>query len=73
MWYICICHTSITRRAHGSYYGFDLKKEIVAMAAVRLVNDEEENHHRFEAQREEHWILTWSIAVRERLLELFCD
>ena len=45
------------------------------MEVARLVNGEE-NDCRFEVQREEHWIHmrpTWSIAVRERLLELFCD
>ena len=36
----------------------------------------EENDCRFEVQREEHWIHMqpmWSIADRERLLEIFCD
>ena len=48
------------------------------MEVARLVNDEE-NYYRFEVQREEHRTHsihtrpTWSIAVRERLLELFCD
>ena len=45
------------------------------LEVTRLVNDEE-NDCRFEVQREEPWIHTrhtWSIAVRERLLELFCD
>ena len=45
------------------------------MEVARLVYGEE-NDCRFEDQREEHWIhkgSTWSIAVRERLLELFCD
>ena len=55
-----------------------LKMEMVVLERVmevaRLVN--EENDCRFEVQREEHWIHTrptWSIAVKERLLELFCD
>ena len=45
------------------------------MGVARLVDDEE-NDCRFQVQREEHWIHmipTWSIAVRERLLELFWD
>ena len=45
------------------------------MEIAGLVNDEE-NDDRFEVQREEDWIQTrptWSIAVRERLPELFCD
>ena len=45
------------------------------MEAARLANDVE-NDCRLEAQREEHWIHTqpiWSIAVRERLLEISCD
>ena len=49
-----------------------LKKQ--AMEVARLVN--EENDCTFEVQMEEHWVHTrptWSIAVRERLLELFCD
>ena len=41
------------------------------MEVARLVNNEE-NDCRFEVQREENWI-QWSIAVRERLIELFYD
>ena len=46
-----------------------------AMEVTRLANDEEDGC-RLEAQREEHWIHTqptWSVAVRERLLEISCD
>ena len=33
-----------------------------------------ENECGFEVLMEEHWNVTyWSIAVRKRLLELFCD
>ena len=46
-----------------------------ALVVAKLVNDEEKNC-RFEVQMEEHWkhtLPTWSIAFRERLLEIFCD
>ena len=46
-----------------------------AMEVARLVNDKE-NCCRFEVQRAEYWIHTrptWSKAVKERLLDLFCD
>ena len=64
---------------HGRLYGLDLKKGNgrlgkQAMEVARLVNGEE-NDCRFEVQREKdciHTRPTWSIAVRERLLELFC-
>ena len=60
---------------HGRFYGLDLKKGNICLALeiARLVNDEE-NNCRFEFHREEHGIHirpTWSIAVREMLLELF--
>ena len=45
------------------------------MEVARLANDEE-NDCRFKDQREEYWIHrrpTWPIAVRERLLEIFCN
>ena len=41
----------------------------------RWITDRE-NDCRFEVQLVEHWIHTrptWCIAVRERLLEIFCD
>ena len=46
-----------------------------ALEVARLFNDVETGF-RFEVQREEHWIHTrptWSIAVKVRSLELFCD
>ena len=45
------------------------------MEVSRLVNDEE-NGFRFEVQSDEFWMHmrpTCSIAIRERLLELFYD
>ena len=45
------------------------------MEVARLVNDEEKDC-RFCVLREEHWTHTqpaWSIAVRERLLEISRD
>ena len=44
--------------------------------AMEVTVSDEENDCRFEVQRDEPWIHTrptWPIAVKERLLELFCD
>ena len=44
--------------------------------AAEVARLDDENDCRFEVQREEHWIhmrTTWSIYVRDGLLELFCD
>ena len=81
--YVCVCiYTSVyvpyvnNPGVHGRFYGLDegrIGKQATEVA--RLVNDEE-NNCRFEVQRKEHWIHTrhtLSIAVRERLLGLFCD
>ena len=69
---------------HGRFYGLDLKKGNghfenklwrSAMEVARKANDED-NDCRFIVQKGEHWIHTlptWSIAVRERLLESFFD
>ena len=76
--YICAVYSY--PGVHGRFYGLDLKNGNgclgkLAIEVARLVNDEE-NDYRFEVQREEHWIHTQStrsVAVRERLLELFYD
>ena len=69
------------RRVHGRLYELNLEKGNgrigkLTLAVARLVNDEE-NSCRFKIEREEtgctHDLHGWLIAVRERLLELFCD
>ena len=56
---------------HGSFYGLDLKKEMVVLenSIARFVHDEEHGC-RFEGRRKETWIFkrpAWSIDVRERM------
>ena len=78
MWFTYVPYVHIPG-VHGRFYGLQLKKGNGCLENKLwrpLDCFDEENDCRFEVQREEHWIHTrptWSMAVRERLQELFCD
>ena len=77
--YIFICAYIHNPRVHGRFYGLDLKKELVVLENKplrmldQLMMKKMTADSKSKRKNTGYTRPTWSIAVRERLLELYCD
>ena len=66
--YIFICAYIHNPRVHGRFYGLEPLRTLDQLMMKKMTADSKSKRKNIGYTRP-----TWSIAVRERLLELYCD